>query len=171
MKKSFLSVCCTLLAVVSGQAVACSCTKVEISDVIEESKDIVVARVVDAVQSSAAGDVSGRYVVEQASFEVIETIKGSKRVGQKIQTRSEIGPGPCGISARNEPMWLEQAQSPPSDAPKAFPVSDTWLIFGRDEEPYELSLCSRSSPLNVRGAEDLELVRNLLKQRARQDEP
>lgn len=171
MKKSFLAVCCTLLAVVSGQAVACSCGTVEISAVLEKSKDIVVARVIDVVQSPAAGDIRGGNIVERASFEVIETIKGSKRVGDKIQTRSEIGPGPCGISARNEPMWLEQAESPSSDVPKAFPVSDTWLIFGGDEEPYELSLCSRSSPLNVRGAEDLELVRHLLKQRAQQDEP
>lgn len=113
MKKTFLSACSALLAVMSGQAIACSCGEVDIRDVFEESEDIVVARVTDIVQ-------------------------------------------------------LQQAQSPSSEAPTALPVSDIWLIFGG--EPYELSLCSRSSPLDVRGADDLEL-RNLLKRQATQDEP
>jgi hypothetical protein len=139
--------------------------------VIEESKDIVVARVTDTAQSHATSDASGRYIVERASFVVIETIKGSKRIGDKIETRSEIGPGPCGISARNNPMWLEQAQSQSSDLSQPFPVSDTWLIFGHDKEPYELSLCSRSSPLNVRGSEDLEFLRKLLERPSQRDEP
>ena len=47
-------------------------------------------------------------MTEDASFIVLEAIKGAKKVGDKVQVRSELGPGPCGRSARNMPAWLEQ---------------------------------------------------------------
>jgi len=167
MKNALLPIFFVLPALVNGQAAACSCAKVEMGEVVEQSESIVVARVTDSAQSPAPGGAGGKYIVERASFVVIETIKGSKRIGDKIKTRSVIGPGACGISARNKPMWLEQVQPQSSDLSQPFPVSGTWLIFGHDKEPYELSFCSRSSPLNVRGSEDLEVLRNLLNQRER----
>lgn len=157
--------------VVSSAAIACSCDKVEISKALEQSTIVAVARVVSTHQTPVADDPSGKYIVEDASFEVIERIKVTKKIGDRIQVRSEIGPGSCGRSARNSPIWLEEVSVPSSDVPKAFPISDTWLIFGYDNEPYELSMCTRSSPMNLRGANDLEIVRKLINGSQEQHEP
>ncbi len=108
MKNTLLSIFCVLFVLVNGESVACSCVKVEISEVLEQSENIVVARVTDTVQSPASGDASGRYIIERASFVVIETIKGDKRIGDTIEARSEIGPGQCGISARNTRCGLSK---------------------------------------------------------------
>jgi hypothetical protein len=163
MKNVLVATLWMLPPMVSTAAIACSCDKVELSEALEQSTTAVVARVVSTHQMAVPEDPSGKYIVEDASFEVIESIKGTKKVGDRIQIRSEIGPGPCGRSARNSPIWLEEAAVPASDVPKAFPISETWLIFGYGNEPYELSMCTRSSPMNVHGADDLEIVRKLIK--------
>lgn len=168
MKNGLLVASGMALSVASAAAVACSCGKAEIAEALDQATDVVVARLVSATQTPAVEDASGKYVVEYASFDVIETIKGSRRVAEKIQIRSEIGPGPCGRSARNSPMWLEDASSTPSDAPKAVSISDTWLIYGYGREPYELSACSRSLPIELVDKNELERLRQLVR---KSDEP
>ena len=47
--------------------------------------------------------------------------------------------------------------------------SEEWLIYARGDEPYELSNCSRSFPMDLRGGKDAEYIRNKLLQSADED--
>jgi hypothetical protein len=170
MKNTLIATLWIVHWAVSATAIACSCRNVEVSEALEESTTVVVARVVSTHQIPMPTDASGKFIVEEAAFEVMEPIKGAKKIGDRIQIRSEIGPGPCGRSARNSPAWLEEF-APSSNVPKPFPISDIWLIFAYGNEPYELSMCTRSSPMNVRGAGDLEIVRKLINRSQEQHEP
>lgn len=42
-------------------------------------------------------------------------------------------------------------------------LSKEWLIYSDGPGPYELSQCSRTTPLNVDGEEDLKILRKFVK--------
>jgi hypothetical protein len=163
---SSLFVVCSVL---HSEAFACSCAmpkgseKEQVTSALQSATEVLVAKVQSVKHSPTAGDASGKYTTEDAVFLVIEVLKGKKRPGDKVAIRSSIGPGFCGHSARNDPPWLEvvSEKETPSVAPPK--ISDTWLIYGEGAEPYELSQCSRSSPLEVEGVRqrDVEAVRDL----------
>jgi hypothetical protein len=152
------------LTVMSGHADACSCAldssaeEVQINHAFDDTRVIVVASLVSAKQTSVPD--APNYLTEDAEFVVSEVLKGDVVPGQKIRIRSHLGSGSCGRSAQNNPVWLEEIKAP-GEPTKPASISKKWLIYGHGSEPYELSLCDRSSPLNVRGASDLKYLRTL----------
>ena len=143
-----------------GRSEACSCgpdagaEDVQIQRAFEEARVVVVARLL-ATRQTAMPD-SPRHVVEDAEFMVSEVLKGDVVAGDKVRIRSHLGPGPCGRSAQNNPIWLEEPDSGPVASSKE------WLIYGHGSEPYELSLCDRSMPMSHRGLSDLQQLRKFL---------
>ncbi len=77
------------------------------------------------------------YSHEEVELRVVKSWKGSRR-GALITVRSDIGPGLCGMSVRNDPI----AFSPPPGT-KSLTFSDRWVVFDT------ISLCSPSRPINL----------------------
>jgi hypothetical protein len=120
--------------------------------VFESAKTVVIARLTTSTRTSASGHLREFGIVENAWFVVDEVLKGSHVVGETIHTRTEFTPGPCGINVRNDPPWLwTGGDSRSADDLVPFVISDSWLIFGWGEQPYDISR-GYSSPMNVRGA-------------------
>jgi hypothetical protein len=137
---------------------ACSCAP-DGSAAEEYSGATVVflGKVLSLKQSPTVPDQS-RFLTEEATLVVEKAWKGVA-VGDHVQIKSNLGPGPCGVSLRNDPVWLESAD------PKApVPVfSDVWVVYGHGKPPFEVSGCSRSSPLNLSGEDEAKLLDTLKK--------
>jgi hypothetical protein len=165
----------TALLMTSQVAFACSC---ELSGGLTEEEQIesefsaadavIVAKVVSTKLSLHQKDRTGRYWIEDASFVVSEVLKGTYKVGESVRVRSMLGGGSCGRSARNDPPWLETTSDSPAQSGQvvltAAVFSDEWLIYARGAEPYELSICSRSFPMDLRGGSDAEYIRTVVLQ-------
>jgi len=126
----------------------------DVARALQSASAVFLAKVISVSHLPASGDTTGRYVTELATFSVLETWKGSNRPGDTIVMRSELGPGPCGMSATNNPPWLES----PGHAQVV--LSGVWLIYAYGSAPYELSMTTRSAPIEFGGVADLaELYR------------
>lgn len=156
------------LFLTSQWALACSCVppigeteEERIENALLQAGTVVVAKVISNEQSLAPEDLSGRYRVEHAVFAVTEVFKGPHRVGDTIHVRSEVGPGVCGRSVRNDPPWLDEFDERSIQSAPVF--SGEWIIYADGKEPYELSMCSRSFPMNLRGEQDAEYIRSIVR--------
>jgi len=151
-----------ILGATIARSEACSCQlnaeaeDAQIQREFKEARLVVVARLLSARQT-AMPDAPG-HLIEDAEFVISEVLKGDVAVGHTVRIRSHLGPGPCGRSAQNNPMWLEEPDS------ERVEISREWLIYGHGSEPYELSLCDRSMPLSHRGSADLQQLRKFLGQ-------
>jgi hypothetical protein len=142
----------------SSRASACSAPPPpSVAKALASASAVFLARVVSVTHSPVSGDSSGRYVREVATFSVLETWKGSKRRGDTVILRTDLGPGPCGVSAVNDPVWLEQPGGTPVK------LSGIWLIYAYGSEPYELQMSTRTAPLEVGGVSDLASLYQLAK--------
>ena len=151
-------------ALASPRAEACSCVALkgtqaeQVEQSFADAGAVFVARV---TRSSVGPDRERRKVVaESALFKVLEVFKGPLRAGQTIRVDQILSAGTCGQSSTNDPPWLFTQKNPKS-APEALKISKKWLIYAYGNEPYELSRCTRSAPLNVGGAEDVKLLRDI----------
>lgn len=160
------------LLLTSQVAIACSCAaphgspeKEQIESAFAEADAVIVAKVISTKQSLRTEDPSGRYRVEDALFAILEVLKGNHRIGETIRVQSMLGSGSCGRSARNDPPWLETTGDSSSASGPAVTTtavfSEEWLIYAYGQEPYELSSCSRSFPMNLRGGADAEYIRTM----------
>jgi hypothetical protein len=155
-----------LAAFVRSQASACSAPPPpSVEKAFASASAIFLARVVSVTHSPTLGDSTGRYVTEVATFSVLEAWKGSKAPGDTVVLRTDLGPGPCGVSALNNPVWLEQPGSTPVR------LSGIWLIYAYGSEPYELSGTNRTAPLEVGGVSDLATLYRLAKPLQPRTEP
>jgi hypothetical protein len=144
-----------VVTLIAGEAVACNCPPRTMVEEYRESTAVFLGKIVSVSQKPLKDKQRGatpHFVVEYATMAVLKAWKGTK-IGQIVRLRSEIGPGPCGISCRNNPPWLLETR-PHSRKTAPAKVSDRWLVYGYNREPYELSLCSRSLPINIRPAQD-----------------
>jgi hypothetical protein len=162
MKKKHLSLAIVASLLATANANACSCAlpgklsdDQQIDQEFRGAKAVFVAKVVSIKQMPE--DSTGRYIVEDAEFVVLEVLKGAMKARDTVRIKSHIGPGPCGRSARNNPPWLVLAEK--GEADKIATFSDEWLIYARGSEPYELSYCDRSFPMNFRGKLDVDYLR------------
>jgi hypothetical protein len=135
------------------------------NDALKAAKMVVVAELISTEQHPASKDKSGRVIREDATFRILEVFKGPYRKGDVIHTVSEIGPGPCGLSAKNTPVSFEKVGK--DNKPYAPVLSGRWVIYGLGPEPYELNMLSRSKPMEFGGSADVRELRGLLR-RARQ---
>ena len=162
---SFLLLTCSLLVVPRAEACYCVALKgtqsEQVGQTLADAGAVFVGRL---TRSSLGPDRERRKVVaETAQFEVIEVFKGSLRVGQVVSVNQVVSAGFCGQSSTNDPPWLF-AQKKAGAAPQPVKISRKWLIYAYGNEPFELSRCTRSAPLNVGGTDDVKTLRALMKQ-------
>jgi hypothetical protein len=113
------------------------------------ARAVFLGKVIAVTHFPDPADPSGRVVYEDATFTILETWKGDVRPGGEITLRTRLGLGSCGVSALNDPPWLEEANSAPTK------LSGLWLVYADGDEPFELSGSGRSSPLEFGGIGDL----------------
>ena len=147
----------------SVSAIACSCPLYghlseteQIDQELKNSIAVFVAKVATVTQMPQ--DSEGKSILEDAQFVVLEVFKGAIKAGTAVRIHSHVGSGLCGKSARNDPSWLEVSERGKPDTMAKF--SDTWLIYAHGSEPFELSFCDRSFPMNLRGNTDATYLRN-----------
>lgn len=150
------------------RAEACSCVSLkgtqaeQVEQSVADASAVFVARL---TRSSVGPHGEHRKVVaESAYFEVLEVFKGPLRKGQSIRVEQILSAGTCGQSSTNDPPWLF-AQKNPTTPPEPLKISRKWLIYAYGNEPFELSRCTRSAPLNFGGAEDVKVLRLQMKRR------
>ena len=128
---------------------------------MQDATVVVLAQLVSSVQHSTADNADVRAITEEATFRVIEAFKGGLRSGDLLAIRSNLGPmGPCGVSAKNSPVWLERWKNGKAIATH---LSGRWVIYGQGKEPFELNMCSHSAPAESGGAYELRRLRALTK--------
>lgn len=166
MHKSFqrASLAAALCLLGGSVAFACSGSAPKLEDAFNHADVIVVAQLVAAELIPAEGDTSGRLVTESAVFKVMESFKGALAKGDLVHVRTNLGPGSCGRSARNNPPWIESFDER-TGKPVVPKLSGKWLIYGTGQEPYELSMLMRAAPLEYGGQDDVPELRKLRKKR------
>jgi len=161
---------------------ACSCPSYRGTDheqaalAYGESGSVFVAKLISTQHLPCSEDSSSSCITEEASFEVAEVLKGNYKIGDIISTKSDIGVGLCGISALNNPASTLIFDVNNKDITSKIVFSKEWLIYVDPDriEPFELSLCSRSSPISMRmvsqeshadarGGRDLNFLRKFIK--------
>jgi len=111
------------------------------------SADVVVLAVATSIQQTP---LAKGFVTEEVRFTVLESWKGDKHPDDVIVTRSTIGPGSCGLSALNDPPWLEDPRG------KVRKLSGVWVLyFSKGQGPQELGMFGGSLPLDAGGVGDL----------------
>jgi hypothetical protein len=161
----------TLAVVVVGlqsPVQACSCALYRGSEEeqarqsFDSAEAVLVAKIREVSQTVDTTYPDSPVTTEVVRFVVLEVLKGHNEfsAGQPLVTRSTVSRGACGVPARNEPGWIMDVQNG-LDVPIRF--SDTWLIYAHGMEPLQLSMCTRSLPLNIVNAQrDLAYLRRLL---------
>jgi hypothetical protein len=147
---------------------ACSPRAIETTDkrietALQEADSVVIARIISVKHSPRPGNRSGEFVIEDAALDVIDVIKGPHKIGDTIQVRSTIGPGLCGRSVRNDPPWIFQASDQQDTPDRPASISDTWLVYGQGEQPYDLDSWY-SAPMNLTGKIQVEILHRLARE-------
>jgi hypothetical protein len=147
-----------LVVVLGSDAVACSCAPPQsVESSVRKASSVVLAEVVSSEQRRSAADA----VTEDVTFRVIETFKGTLKPGSLLRTHSNLGPaGPCGISVKNSPVWLE---TPVKGKPTPTSLAGRWVIYAPEKQPFELSMCGPSVPMEAGGGGVLRQLRVLAK--------
>ena len=147
---------------------ACSCVALkgtsaeQVEQSLADAPFVFVARL---TRSSLGPDREHRKLaVETAHFQVVEVFKGPLTVGQIVLINQVLSAGTCGQSSTNDPPWM-YAQPKPGVEPAPVKISKKWLIYAYGGEPFELSRCTRSAPLNAGGDEDVKVLRALAKRK------
>jgi hypothetical protein len=98
-----------------------------------------------------------------ARFLVLETFKGGVRPGERVVTHALIWRvGGCSISVRNDPIWVEEVErGQGQERPLSLPSGGS-VLFGRGEQPFEVSMCGPSTPWEVEGEQALRVLRKLI---------
>jgi hypothetical protein len=104
---------------------------------------------------------------EDAQFVIIEVLKGPLFLGQPILVQQNVSDGTCGRSSQNDPVWIEDLVKPETEHEEGVleptVLSKDWLIYSDGPGPYMLHQCSRTTPLNIGGEADLEILREFVK--------
>jgi hypothetical protein len=151
-------------------ATACSCILLtgspaeQVQQSFDDAEAVFVAKLKrSALRPRSRSSGHGLEVVEDAQFEVIEVFKGALEVGQVIRVYQVLNAGSCAQSSTNDPPWM-YAASKPGGVQLPVKFSKDWLIYSNGA-PFELSRCSRSSPMNVEGGQDVKILRGLKRQK------
>jgi hypothetical protein len=140
------------LAFVANQAVACSCNAPPTAyDAAAKSRVVVLAKLKSVALRSSPSAILPAPIDEFATMEVVKSWRGPHRVGQTIRVTTAHESSMCGIPFR-EPLW-EDVDSP---NPKRIPLSGNWVIISSSREPYEVSICNSSRPVELIPKEQLE---------------
>ncbi|HUQ09569.1 MAG TPA: hypothetical protein VM146_04575 [Steroidobacteraceae bacterium] len=168
--KARLLIALAVAGVVAPAAQACSCLQLtgtpeeQVRQSLDDADAVFVARLKrSALRPETRTDGHRRDVIEDAQFEIIEVFKGALQVGQVIRVYQVLSAGSCGQSSTNDPPWMYAASKPGAEQlPVKF--SKEWLIYSHGT-PIELGRCTRSSPINVEGGQDVKILRGLKRQK------
>lgn len=121
---------------------------------------VVVAKVQVVTHSPLARYPERIGITEDAWLQIQESFKGPFQVGETVHIQAKVIRGPCGFTVRNDPPWIFKFN--PNDAEQYEPaeISDTWLIYGYGDEPYDLD---NSSPMSLRGSHEADVIRQMLR--------
>jgi hypothetical protein len=124
---------------------------------------------VDHIEHLPPGaDPASEEFTEIARFRVLEVFKGEIRPGEAVATHALIWrSGGCGIGVRNDPVWIQEVERGQEPVPLPLP-SGRWVLFGSGKQPFELSLCGRTSPWESQGEQALRVLRKLIARKPRQ---
>ena len=111
----------------------------------------------ETISSRRVADSRGK-LVESAQLKVVESWKGPHRIGDIVEVRSKVGDGACGKSVINDPPWLDLVDQ--ARKPRAPKLSGQWVIYAFGTAPYEISLCSRSRPIEAGGKDERREIRS-----------
>jgi hypothetical protein len=142
---------------------ACSCAPPpELEIALAQADAVFVGALVSVTQTDISDTPGGKYLTEVATFRIIRSWKNNPHSGETITLRSALGPGACGISANNSPPWLEHFNSE-TRAARPSRLSGKWLVYayGKRKQPYELSACTRSKPIEAGGRSEIHKLDRL----------
>jgi hypothetical protein len=150
----------TLILFTNGTAMACSCLPPNSRDkAIQEAVAVFRATAVGVVNERLGQSPIAKYANQSASMKVVEVFKGRYKVGEVVAIRQNVGPGLCGASIKNEPPFLDLLDTRGGrETPRT--LRGEWIIYAYGTEPFDVSYCSRSSPIEF-GAEELKGLRRL----------
>jgi hypothetical protein len=144
----------TLLTFLLGGAVslpasACSCVLQSLRKEFREAHAVFVGQVVSSSHTPAISSTQ-RIAHETVVMDVLQNWKGPWHPGAKVAFSADIGPltGHCELSAVYDTNSLVETQT---GEPQK--LSGIWVIFAFGPEPLTVSLCSRSAPIEIGGAE------------------
>jgi hypothetical protein len=150
---------------------ACSCLMLTgtpdelVRQALDDADVVFVARLLRSALKPDRQD--RRLVVEDAQFKILEVFKGELREGQLIRVRQILSAGTCGQSSTNDPPWM-YSQERAGGVPEPVKVSKEWLIYAHGGEPFELSRCTRTTPMNADpGKDDVKSLRKIVKKASR----
>jgi hypothetical protein len=168
---SALRLLAVFAVLLTPRAEACSCelhkgTRAE--QVLEALNDYGVVFVARLRFSTLTPDkIYPTMTYEDAQFVVLEVFKGPLFLGQPILVKGYIGSGACAVSSTNDPVWIEDvlkaAEGDDDGVIEPAKFSKEWLIYSDGRGPYELSMCSRTMPLNMGGDKDLPILREYIR--------
>ena len=159
--RASITVAMTFYWVHMGNAFACNGPPPpDVDNALRTANLVVVAQFVSTEQHPSAGDTSGRYTTEEALFQVVKALKGPYVQGDLIHIRSHLGPGLCGMSAKNNPVSIESIDQ--DGKPSAPTLSGAWLIYGYGTEPYDLDRLTRTKPMEFGGETEVEELRRFV---------
>lgn len=140
-------------------AFGCSCASPKSTrDAFDEANVVVLGQAI-AIKQHPSGASRQSPIVEDDVFRVILAFKGALRPGEVFRVRSVIyAAGGCGLSARNSPVWLYRRKGLP------LRLSGIWVIYGGGKQPFTLSGCGSSKPIEAGGIEDLYKLVQLTEQ-------
>ena len=171
MRSSLLTAVLFLGGLADAAAVTCTCPGPRsIESALRHSTLVVLANAISIEQQPTRGDSTGRFVTETASFKIMESWKGPYRRGATIAISSPLGPGACGMSARNDPPWLDSID-PATHAVRHPAFSGLWILYASGNTPYEISMCSRSTPFEYGGRAEMKTLYRLKFARAHSRQP
>lgn len=142
----------------SFPAAACSCAKPStVREGLAKATAVFRAATISVSHDQrTVGDGTIRtYITERATLKVLEVWKGDLKVDDLVSVESDIGVGSCGRSVSNAPVSTEEA--PPSGAIPPAKLSGEWIIFAYGKQPYSLSVCSLSKPIEAANGIEAEL--------------
>jgi hypothetical protein len=142
-------------------AMACSCANIPPAKVaFSETSEVFLAQAVYVTHLAVPDDPDhGWSYLEIAAFRVTEVWKGRLKTGDIIQAQGWYGAGGCGRKVAASP----QKPFTPGEQSRAVPYlgQGSWIIYRVGNEPYRLSVCSRTKALDVGGDAEATLLRQL----------
>jgi hypothetical protein len=158
MQRLVLAATMTALVASASSALACSCGGLTDAESYQQSQ---VAFTGELISSSYSPSFLGFILTpdnyaETATFVVTKAWKGVN-VGQLVIFKSQYQGrhGMCGDNFRAR-MDLLRSDAFKFNTPSRVPFSKSWIVLGAGAEPYALDLCSRSTPITMPWAKELE---------------
>jgi len=112
------------------------------------------ARLVTLTRTPLPGDPTMEFTaLEDATFDVLLTLKGPAPHQGQVRTHTEYSGGNCTRSIINP---IEVVDDDGSEVLN--PFSDIWILFVGGKEPYELSNLGDSLPINLFNPSDLHFL-------------